>query len=51
MGPFLVSRRFGIPQGEDVRVIDDFSESLVNPTFYSPFKARFDTIDEIVVLT
>ena len=46
-GKFLVSRRFGVVQNQDTRVIDDFSESLVNPAFSSPFKAEFEGIDEI----
>ena len=50
LGDYVVSRRFGIAQGQDVRVIDDFSESMVNPAFYSPIKARFDGLDEIVSL-
>ena len=50
LGDFLVSRRFGIRQGDGVRVIDDFTEGMANHAFYSPFKARFDSLDEIVVL-
>ena len=34
VGPeYLVSRRFGVDQGGDVRVIDDYSQSMCNPAF------------------
>ena len=36
LGDYVVSRRFGIAQGEDVRVIANFFESMVNPAFCSP---------------
>ena len=48
-GVYLVNRRFGVPQGEDVRVVDDFSESLANLAYSSPFAVRLEGVDEIVI--
>ena len=49
LGEFTVSRRFGVPQGKDVRVIDDYSESLCNAAFASPIKVKLAGLDEIAV--
>ena len=49
-GDYMANKSFGIKQGEDIRVIDDFSESLANHIFSSPFKAQFDSLDEVAVM-
>ena len=51
LGPlFVVSRRFGIRQGTKVRVIDDFSESLVNRCFGASETIDLGGVDELAVL-
>ena len=47
-GDFALSRRFGIRQGIKVRVIDDFSESLVNSTVGVTEKLDLQSLDESV---
>jgi len=46
----VVSRRFGIRQSDKVRVIDDFSESLVNSTVGSYEKIDLMAVDETASL-
>ena len=47
---FVVSRRFGIPQGGKVRPVDDLTASMVNPAFGSSFKVDLGGVDEIAVM-
>eukprot|EP00973_Karenia_brevis_P046887 6505807-Karenia_brevis.AAC.1 len=49
LGPSWVgARRFGIKQGDKVRVIDDFSEFLVNSAFGSEEKVSIPSLDDVV---
>ena len=51
LGPlFVVSRRFGIQQGDKVRPVDDMSESLVNSCYGSVEKVDLGGVDELAVL-
>ena len=45
---FAPSRRFGLRQGRKIRVIDDFSESMVNATVGVSEKLDLHTLDESV---
>ena len=48
LGPlFVISRRFGVRQGDNVRPIDDFSASFVNSAFQVGFKVDLGGVDEI----
>ena len=48
-GPlWMPSRRFGVLQNGDVRPIDDFSESLINPAFGTEEKVQMKGVDDIV---
>jgi hypothetical protein len=46
----VISRRFGIRQSDKIRVIDDFSESLVNSTVGSFEKIDLMAVDETAAL-
>ena len=46
----IISRRFGVKQGQKIRGIDDLSESMVNSTVTSYEKAELHSIDENAAL-
>ena len=46
----VVSRRFGVEQKGDARVIDDLAAPFVNSAFGSPYNAEYAGVDHIVVV-
>ena len=51
LGPlFVVSRRFGLDQGEKIRAIDDMSESRVNSAYGSSYRLDLPGVDGVSVL-
>ena len=51
LGPlFVISRRFGVKQGDKYRPIDDLSESWVNAAYGSSNKIDLGGVDEVCVL-
>eukprot|EP00973_Karenia_brevis_P039975 5516685-Karenia_brevis.AAC.1 len=49
LGPAWVgARRFGIQQGGKIRVIDDFSEFMINAAFGSSEKVSIPSLDHVV---
>lgn len=51
LGPLLViSRRFGLDQGEKIRAIDDMSESKVNSAYGSSYRLDLPGVDGISIL-
>ena len=47
---FIVSRRFGITQGDKTRPIDDMSDSLVNSAFAASYRLDLPGIDGVAVM-
>lgn len=52
LGPlFVASKRFGLQQADEVRQIDNMSESLFNAAYGSNYKLDLDGVDGISVLS